>query len=55
MGISTPKPKFDLAAFLAGPASAKSRKRPTWHRQMPRPEAEDAAEDSVTGTDSSES
>ena len=33
MGISTPKPPFNLAEFLATPATVKQRKRPTWtHR-----------------------
>ncbi|MBC2837672.1 hypothetical protein [Paragemmobacter straminiformis] len=46
MGISTPKPKFDLAAFLSEKASPQSRRRPTWKRQAPAPEveADDSAE-----------
>ncbi|ESW61212.1 MAG: hypothetical protein Q27BPR15_07785 [Rhodobacter sp. CACIA14H1] len=33
MGISTPKPPFNLAEFLATPASPKQRRKPTWHRR----------------------
>ena len=40
MGISTPKPAFNLAAFLSEKAPAKSRRKPTWSRQAPRAEVE---------------
>mgnify|MGYP006198377533 CR=1 FL=1 len=40
MGVSTPKPAFNLAAFLSEKAPAKSRRKPTWSRQAPRAEAE---------------
>jgi hypothetical protein len=40
MGISTPKPAFNLAAFLSEKAPAKSRRKPTWSRQAPRSEVE---------------
>lgn len=35
MGISTPKPRFDLAAFLAEPAPVRMRRKPTWQRTRP--------------------
>ncbi len=41
MGISTPKPRFDLAAFLSEKAPAKSRRKPTWQRTMPATQVED--------------
>ena len=44
MGISTPKPRFDLAAFLSEKAPAKSRRKPMWKRQMPTAEVEEPAE-----------
>ena len=40
MGISTPKPAFNLAAFLSEKAPAKSRRKPTWSRQAPPAEVE---------------
>ena len=44
MGVSTPKPRFDLAAFLSEKAPAKSRRKPTWQRTMPVAEVEETAE-----------
>jgi len=32
MGISTPKPPFDLAAFLSQKATPGSRRKPAWNR-----------------------
>lgn len=52
MGVSTPKPAFNLAAFLSEKAPAKSRRKPTWSRQAPRAEAEvdvEAAADDAAG------
>lgn len=48
MGVSTPKPRFDLAAFLNEKASPQSRRRPTWKRQAPTTEVE--ADDSTEAT-----
>lgn len=45
MGMSTPKPRFDLAAFLAEKAPAKSRRKPSWNRQPPRAETEDTVDE----------
>ncbi|MBU9696861.1 hypothetical protein GU927_003265 [Rhodobacteraceae bacterium HSP-20] len=38
MGISTPKPPFNLAEFLAQPAPPRARRKPTWTRPAPAPE-----------------
>lgn len=46
MGFSTPKPKFDLAAFLSEKGSVKSR-RPDWRRSPAKPAAS-APDDSAT-------
>ena len=61
MGVSTPKPAFNLAAFLSEKAPAKSRRKPTWSRQAPRAEAEvdvevaaDDAADPTTTPDAKE-
>lgn len=61
MGVSTPKPAFNLAAFLSEKAPAKSRRKPTWSRQAPRAEAEvevevtaDDAVDPTTSPDASD-
>ena len=61
MGVSTPKPAFNLAAFLSEKAPAKSRRKPTWSRQAPRAEAEvevevtaDDAADPTTSPDASD-
>ena len=61
MGVSTPKPAFNLAAFLSEKAPAKSRRKPTWSRQTPRAEAEvevkvaaDDAADPTTSPDASD-
>ncbi len=48
MGISTPKPPFNLAEFLATPAPAHTRKKPKWHRRPPTPEVK--AEDDTPET-----
>lgn len=41
MGISTPKPRFDLAAFLAEPAPMRARRKPSWQRALPSTEADE--------------
>lgn len=38
MGVSTPKTPFNLAEFLATPASVKVRRKPKWTRLTPPPE-----------------
>lgn len=41
MGISTPKPRFDLAAFLSEKATPGARRKPAWNRpRTPAPEAD---------------
>lgn len=47
MGVSTPKPRFDLAAFLSEKAPAKSRRKPTWQRTMPATQVEDTTEEAT--------
>lgn len=45
MGISTPKPRFDLAAFLAEKAPAKSRRKPSWSRPTSRADSGDGIDE----------
>lgn len=45
MGISTPKPPFNLAEFLAEKAPPRAKARPTWSRRFPRAEVESPAAD----------
>ena len=53
MGISTPKPPFDLAAFLSQKASPGSRRKPAWNRPRSAAPAEvDTAEDSAEDSQS---
>jgi hypothetical protein len=44
MGMTTPKTPFNLAEFLATPATIKVRKKPKWSRLSQPPEKEPEAE-----------
>ena len=45
MGISTPKPPFNLAEFLAQPAPAAARRKPAWNRPRSPAPVEEVEED----------
>ncbi|MEN9410412.1 MAG: hypothetical protein RL216_2386 [Pseudomonadota bacterium] len=51
MGISTPKPPFNLAEFLSQKATPGSRRRPAWNRpRSAAPVVEEAEDDTAETT-----
>lgn len=48
MGISTPKPPFNLAEFLAQKAPPASRRKPAWNRpRQPAPVVDETPDEST--------
>lgn len=64
MGFSTPKPPFNLAAFLSEKGTPRSSRKPQWKRRTPtsasesevsaEDQSEDVAESSAEGADKAE-